>query len=274
MENGEATAAQADGVRVEAPAEMPREPIVSARNVIVRYGPVTAVNGLDLDVFGGEVVGVLGGNGAGKSSTLRALAGVNPPTDGQLIVAGRDLSDPEQAEQARWDLGYCPDVGGLIRQATVREHIGVALASRGAVSAWPYALDLLEEFGLDAVLDRETHGFSHGMSRRLSVMLAALTASRVLILDEPFDGVDPMGVHATERMIDRAKASGLAIIVSTHLLPLLVGVSDRIAVMVSGRVVETGPAAKYAGGAGEHHYEELLEVETRRAAGSASGGAR
>ena len=239
---------------------------IEAVGLTVKYGPVTAVDSLSLSVAPGEVLGVLGGNGAGKSSTLRAFAGVNPPTSGDLTIAGFNMADPAEAEKARWMIGYCPDVGGLVRQATVREHIGVALASRDALENWPHALALLESFDLMDVLDRETLGFSHGMSRRLSVLLAAITATEVLILDEPFDGVDPMGVHATERVISLAKQAGVSVIVSTHLLSLLTGVSDRIAVMLKGTVIETGPIENYTGLAGVDHYEDLLMHNTSRAA--------
>lgn len=236
------------------------DPLISAENITIKYGAVTAVNDLNLQVNPGEVVGLLGGNGAGKSSTLRAFAGVNPSTSGRLHIAGYNMSDPQQCELARGVLGYCPDVGGLVRQATVREHIGIALGSRNRLHEWPYAMKLLEEFGLTDVLDRETFGFSHGMSRRLSVLLAALTSSKVLILDEPFDGVDPSGVHATERTIAKAKEAGLAIVVSTHLLSLLVGVSDKIAVMLHGQVVEVNPAEVYSGVSGADRYEGLLSL--------------
>lgn len=235
--------------------------IVSARGLCVTYGSVRAVDDLNLDVPRGSVVGLLGGNGAGKSSTLRAIAAVNPPTSGRLFIDGHDLANPVEAEDVRSIIGYCPDVGGLIRQATVREHIGLALASRGRLQDWTYALELLEEFGLTYVLDRETHGFSHGMSRRLSVLLAALTAQKVLILDEPFDGVDPIGVKATQAVITRAQDAGLAVLVSTHLLRLLTLVSTDIAVMVAGSVVETAPAELFASDAGERHYEALLRGE-------------
>lgn len=232
--------------------------IIQARDLTVEYGPVTAVSNLNLEVTGGRVLGLLGGNGAGKSSTLRAIAAVNPPTEGTLLVDGCDLSDPRQAESVRKVIGYCPDVGGLIRQATVREHIGITLASRDALEDWPYALELVEEFGLLQALDRETHGFSHGMSRRLSVLLAAISAKRVLILDEPFDGVDPLGVNATQAVIRRARDAGLAVLISTHLLRLLTLVSDDIAVMVSGSIVEKAPASDFYGTTGEQHYESLL----------------
>lgn len=217
-----------------------------------------AVDHISFTVAAGEVLGLLGGNGAGKTSTMRALAGVQPPTSGLISVAGISLATPRGAEQARQLVGYCPDTAGLLRQGTVREHIALALALRGRTEDWPSALDLVERFNLTRVLDRETVGFSHGMSRRLSVLLAALTAEKVLILDEPFDGVDPLGVQATEQVIKDARAAGLAVIISTHLLPLLTEMCDRIAVMVNGELVESGPASRYAGGTGADHYQSLL----------------
>ena len=98
------------------------------------------------------------------------------------------------------------------------------------------------------------------MSRRLSVVLAALTATDVLALDEPFDGVDPLGVKATQDMIAKARGAGLSVIVSTHLLPLLVEVSDRVLVMNDGQIVESAPARRFADVEGAEHYESLLRA--------------
>lgn len=235
--------------------------VVEAENLTVSYGSVLAVDGISFTAEPGRVLGFLGGNGAGKSSTLKAVSGVNPPTSGNLTVAGYAMGNAAQAEQARSVIGYTPDVGGLIRQATVREHLHLALACRGRNADMGYALTLVDEFGLTHVLDRETAGFSHGMSRRLSVLLAALTATHLLALDEPFDGVDPLGVEATMAVIDRARQHGLAVLISTHLLPLLVQCSDDIAVMRHGHIVETSPAAAYDGTTGRQHYEDLLRVE-------------
>lgn len=234
-------------------------PLVSAENLVVEYGPVKAVQGVSFHVHPGEVLGVLGGNGAGKSSTLRAVAGVNPPTGGSLTVAGYDMSTPGLAEQARARVGYTPDVGGLIRAATVREHIGIALATRGLLTEWPAAAALVEQFELADVVDRDTAGFSHGMSRRLSVLLAALTARDVLILDEPFDGVDPVGVDATMRVIDQARNAGVAVLVSTHLLSLLARCSDSIAVMAHGRIHAHAPAERFTRADADHYYEQILQ---------------
>lgn len=235
--------------------------LVEAKNLTVAYndGEVVAVDRLNLCVPPGQVLGLLGGNGAGKTSTLRTFGGVIPPTTGRLTIGGYDMTSRIEAESARCNLGYCPDTGGLIRQATIREHIGVALALRGMADKWPQALDLVEKFGLSHVLDRETGGFSHGMSRRLSVLLAVLTSESVLILDEPFDGVDPMGVDATEDVIRFASEAGLAVVVSTHLLSLLVRVSHRICVMNAGRIVADEPSDHFIGHNGEIYYEKLLK---------------
>lgn len=231
---------------------------ISDLRITYLQGALAAVDSLSLDVKAGEVLGLAGGNGAGKTSTLKTVAGIQPASSGVVQIAGFDLRSPDAADRARSVVGYCPDTGGLIRQATVREHVGIALALRGRLKDWAYALELVELFNLTSVLDRPTAGFSHGMSRRVSVMLAALTAEKVLILDEPFDGVDPRGVSATKTVIKRAQDSGLAVIVSTHLLELLVSVADRIAVMVEGKLVEESEASRFAGPSGQSHYNELL----------------
>lgn len=234
---------------------------IEADGLVVSYqnGRVLAVDNLALAVPGGQVTGILGGNGAGKSSTLRTLGGVLAPTAGNLRIAGFDMADRRQAEQARRVVGYCPDTGGLVRQATVREHIGVTLAVRGMLDEWPRAVELVDEFDLSHVLDSEAGGFSHGMSRRLSVLLAILAADKALILDEPFDGVDPLGVAATEKAIRSASEAGLAIVVSTHLQSLLAQICDRVCVMVGGRIVADGPASDFVGERGRTAYEQLLE---------------
>lgn len=235
-------------------------PLIEIEDLTITYGNVTAVNGLTLAVNPGEVVGLLGGNGAGKSSTLRAIGGVNPHTTGTLRVSGYDMADASQAEKARHKVGYCPDVGGLIRQATTREHIALALAFRNKSHLWPQAIEMVEHFDLTHVFDRVAQGFSHGMSRRLSVLLAVLTAEDILVLDEPFDGVDPLGVDATLAAINTATANGLGVLISTHLLDLVVASCDRVAVMVGGRVLETDDAAVFSGQTGKDRYSTLLRA--------------
>ena len=232
---------------------------VDLQEVSIRYGDVVAVDRLSLQVPPGRVLGMLGGNGAGKSSTLRAIGGVNAHSSGRLLVGGSDLGTADGAEAARTLVGYCPDIGGLIAQATPDEHIDLVASLRGTRGGKAVSDELVERFGLSAVRDRPAGTFSHGMQRRLSVLLAVLTARGVLVLDEPFDGVDPTGVDVTVSAIREAARAGMAVIVSTHLQQLLSVASDDIAVLVKGRLAARGPAEEFRGDSGERRYADLLQ---------------
>jgi ABC-2 type transport system ATP-binding protein len=120
------------------------------------------------------------------------------------------------------------------------------------------AEDLLDRFDLLGVADRITAGFSHGMGRRMSVVLAAFHEPEVLLLDEPFDGVDPLGVEATMDVIAELRATGSAILVSTHLLNLAVQACEQAVVLRRGQVVAAAPASELAGSAGAERYRALL----------------
>ena len=223
----------------------------------VSFGAVDAVESLDLRVTAGASVALVGRNGAGKSTTLRVLGGVVPPSRGTASVCGIDVA--AQPRRAREVVGYCPDVGGLIPRATPWEHLQLAARLRGMPEGWQdRGRDLLDRFDLAGAADRVTAGFSHGMGRRLSVLLAAFHEPPVLLLDEPFDGVDPLGVEATLEEVRRARMRGAAVLVSTHLLGLAVEACDEAVVLRGGRVVAASPASELAGDAGAARYRELL----------------
>ena len=236
---------------------MSGSPAVLTSELMVRFGDVEAVAGLDLCVDPGASVALVGRNGAGKSTTLRTLAGVLPPTRGRILVGGVDaVRHPSRAREV---VGYCPDVGGLIPRATPWEHLTLAARLRGMDDGWPArARDLLERFDLAGAADRITAGFSHGMGRRLSVLLAAFHEPAVLLLDEPFDGVDPLGVDATLEQVALARARGAAVIVSTHLLELAVQACEQTVVLRHGVVAAAAPATALSGASGAHRYRELL----------------
>jgi ABC-2 type transport system ATP-binding protein len=231
--------------------------LVDVRDLTVRFGDVDAVTGVDLALPAGASVALIGRNGAGKSTTLRVLAGVLPPTSGSVLIAGIDaVRDPSAAKTRT---GYCPDVGGLIPRATPWEHLQLAATLRGMDSTWPdRARDLLHRFDLGGVADRVTATFSHGMGRRMSVVLAAFHAPDVLLLDEPFDGVDPMGVEATMQVIQELRLQGSAVLISTHLLELAVQACEEAVVLREGFVAAAAPAAELAGEAGAARYRSLL----------------
>ena len=183
------------------------------------------------------------GRGRGAASTCTAYAGARdraagpqrrrqvdhdagagrggPAHRGQRARRRATTSAPRRSRSSG-PVGYCPDVGGLVPRATPWEHLQLSARLRRLDGWEDRARDLLERFELGDVAHRVTTGFSHGMGRRLSVCLAALHEPEVLLLDEPFDGVDPIGVEATFDVINDARSRGACVLVSTHLRELAV----------------------------------------------------
>jgi ABC-2 type transport system ATP-binding protein len=231
--------------------------MVEVSGLDVAFGAIEAVRGLDLTMPAGAATALVGRNGAGKSTTMRVLAGVVPPTAGDVRVAGFDIRRETLAVKRA--VGYCPDVGGLVPRATPWEHLQLAARLRRLPDGWEVrARDLLERFDLSAAAHRVTSGFSHGMGRRMSVVLAAFHQPAVLLLDEPFDGVDPLGVEATMNVVADARASGTAVLISTHLVDLAVQACDEALVLRGGAVVAARLAEELAGEAGARTYRALL----------------
>jgi ABC-2 type transport system ATP-binding protein len=230
---------------------------VDVRSLHVRFGDVEAVAGVDLTAYAGRATGLLGRNGAGKSTTMRVLAGVVPPTAGTALVTGHDVrQDPIAVKRAT---GYCPDVGGLVPRATAWEHLQLSARLR-RLSGWEErGRDLLERFGLGDAAHRVTGGFSHGMGRRLSVVLATLHEPDVLLLDEPFDGVDPVGAEATLEAVADARARGACVLLSTHLRELAVEACGEVLVLRGGAQVATLTAEDMVGEEGARAYRALLD---------------
>ena len=234
------------------------EPVVDVRDLRVRFGSVEAVRGIDLRAYAGQATALLGRNGAGKSTTMRVLAGVIPPSGGEVRLAGYDVrTDPMAVKRAS---GYCPDVGGLVPRATPWEHLELSARLRRLAPGWDErGRELLERFELGDAAYRVTSGFSHGMGRRMSVVLAAFHEPRVLLLDEPFDGVDPLGVEATLEVISDARARGACVLVSTHLRELAIAACATAVVLRGGARVDTVRAEELGGEGGARAYRDLLD---------------
>ena len=231
-------------------------PVVDVEQLAVRFAGVEAVRDLTLTVAPGAATALLGRNGAGKSTTMRVLAGVVPASAGRVRVAGFDVAvEPVRVKRL---VGYCPDVGGLVPRATPWEHLQLAARLRRLTGWEDDARALLDRFELSGVAHRTTAGFSHGMSRRTSVVLAAFCRPRLLLLDEPFDGVDPLGVQATLDVVADARARGAAVLVSTHLRELAVEACHEAVVMRGGAAVAALAAEDLRGEAGARAYRGLL----------------
>lgn len=238
--------------------------VVSVNSLLVKYEEFTAVKDVSFSVEAGEVRGVLGGNGAGKSTTLRVLGGVIKPTAGEITIGGVSTKTFKGANKARTLTGYCPDVGGLISGATPLEHVRLLASLHRDKSLYEKGQVEIERFNLAEFKNTPVSGFSHGMMRRLSVLLAYISADKLLILDEPFDGVDPLGVDIINAAISDAREAGTAVIVSTHLQNLLVDVSDSVNIMSKGELLQIVPASELIGPEGVERYTTMLTTHTEK----------
>ena len=218
-------------------------PALSVRGLVKDYRGHRAVDGLDLHVEAGEVVALLGPNGAGKSTTMKACAGVVRPTAGSVEVAGIDtLTDQIGARRC---LGYVPDVGGLFPRLTGWEHLELAARVRGLdPDSWPGdARELIGQLGLVDAAGRRASSYSHGMGRKLALAVALLPRPALLLLDEPFDGVDPAGNLAIRELVADAVSRGTGVLICTHLLDAAEKTASRMIVVRNGRALATGDAA-------------------------------
>lgn len=230
---------------------VPASPVLVIDEFEKRYGNTPVISGLSLTVEAGEVVGLLGKNGAGKSTTMRAAAAIIQPTSGSVTVAGHDtVHDPVAAKA---ELGYVPDINGLFDRLTGWQHVEFVARLR-AVPDWEHrARQLFEQFSLTDAASQRANSYSHGMQRRLSIVMAVLANPALLLLDEPFDGVDPAGSMTIRTLIGDAAQTGTAVVLSTHLLDVAYKVCDRVIVIADGHVKAAGTPAEIAAthGAGD-----------------------
>ncbi len=211
-----------------------------------RRDRVQALQGLDLTVGRGEVVALLGPNGSGKSTTIKLLLGLIRPTAGQAVVLGKPAG--HRATLRR--VGYLPEETRLFPFLTAEETLRffgsvAGLSRRERAEA---ARVLLEDLDLAAVARRRTVGFSKGMTRRLGLGAALMGDPDLLILDEPTSGLDPLASAEVKRRIERLKAAGRTVLLSSHLLADVEDLCDRVAILGRGELMHSGPA------------DELLEL--------------
>jgi ABC-2 type transport system ATP-binding protein len=212
------------------------DPLLSIDRLTKRFGPLTAVDGVNFELKRGEVLGFLGPNGAGKSTTMRMITGYLPPTSGRVTVCGLDLA--KAPIEARRRIGYLPEGApaygemtplGLLRFTAALRGFGGA-AQRERVDAM---VDLLE---LKSVLHKPVETLSKGFKRRVGLALALLHDPDVLILDEPTDGLDPNQKHHVRTLLQEM-AAVKAIIISTHILEEVEALCTRAIVIARGRIV-------------------------------------
>ena len=194
-------------------------PPIEVRGFGKSYRGTDAVESLSFEVQGGQILGLLGPNGAGKTTTLRALAGILPPSAGQIAVCGFDMV--RQPIDAKRCLAFIPDDPRLFETLTVWEHLEFIAASYGVTDFEVRAEELLREASLIEKRNALAQELSRGMKQKLAIACAYLHEPKVLLFDEPLTGLDPHSIERLKRsMVEQAQA-GAAVVISSHLLPLI-----------------------------------------------------
>lgn len=209
-------------------------------NVTGGYTQLPVLKDLSFEVNNGEVVGLIGLNGAGKSTTLKHIIGLLEPHTGRITLNGQTIN--ENRENYRKDIGYIPETPALYEELTLREHINVTAMAYGISEeeAHRRAEPLLDMFRLNKRLDWFPAYFSKGMKQKVMIVCALLIDPSNLIIDEPFLGLDPLGIRDLLFLIMEKKEQGTAILMSTHVLSTAEKYCDRFIILHEGKIRAEG----------------------------------
>jgi len=252
---------------------MPEPDPISLRQVRKSFGPITAVDGLDLEVPAGICLGLLGPNGAGKSTTMRLLTGQAIADSGELNVLGYEL--PRESKMARARMGVVPQLDNLDVDVTVEQNLAVS-ARLYRVSDVPAAVD--RALGLARLTDRRKDAvdeLSGGMRRRLLLARGLVHEPDLVLLDEPTVGLDPQIRTQMWTLIDDLRTRGATILMSTHYIEEAERLADEVAIMAGGKIIDRGKPSelitKHAGAETAEIYGPAERLSEVRAAAEAEG---
>ncbi len=235
--------------------------MIELRNVVKKYGRMTAVNDITLSVGAGEFFGFLGPNGAGKTTTIKMLAGLLAPTSGTCRINGCDVH--RRPLEAKRHLAYVPDQPYLYEKLTGREFLYFVGGIYGmeAEEIRDGIETVSEAFEVGSFLDRRAEEYSQGMRQRVVLASALLHNPAVLVIDEPLVGLDPRSARLVKTTLKARSAAGLTIFMSTHLLDIVEELCDRIAIIHRGTLVHE--QLRPAGGGFDGQLEALFLELTR-----------
>ena len=242
------------------PASTAQAPPVVARALVKRYGEIVAVDGVDLSVQAGDIYGFLGPNGAGKTTAMRIMLGLLRPDEGEVRLFGRD---PQHELPAALDgIAGFVETPHFYPYLSGRKNLRLFAALDGG-DASGRVEDALETVGLERRAEDKVGGYSQGMRQRLGLASALVRNPRLLVLDEPTNGLDPGGIRDMRGLITDLAAEGMTIFLSSHLLAEVEELCTRVAVIRSGRIVYEGSLAELHASAAPRY---RLRTDDQRAA--------
>lgn len=246
-------------------------------NLKKHFGGLVAVDGINLSVPRGEFLAMLGPNAAGKTTTIRMIAGLIKPSAGRIIIAGYDLESDSLAARRR--MAYVPDFPFLYDKLTPSEFLRFTgqLFELSESSINSAAADLIERFSLGLYLNKPIEGLSHGTRQRVAIVSALLHQPEVFVIDEPMVGLDPFHARVVKDVLKERSRSGMTVFLSTHQLSVAEEMADRIAIMHQGRIVAVGTREELreksgASGPLEHTFLALTSQEANLAEENAATG--
>ena len=223
--------------------QMPgRVPDIRAEELVKQYGQRTVVNGISLYANCGEIVGLLGPNGAGKTTTFYMVVGLVRPNAGTVAFRGEDITRMPVYRRARMGLGYLAQEASIFRKLTVEENVLAILETVDVTKAErkERAEELLTSLSLTKVAKQRAYTLSGGERRKLEIARALVRKPAILMLDEPFSGVDPLAVHDIQEIVKGLRDKGLGIIVTDHNVRETLSIVDRAYLVYDGQILCEG----------------------------------
>ena len=222
--------------------------LLNAQGLCKSYKERQVVDHVSLEVRQGEIVGLLGPNGAGKTTSFYMVAGLVRPDEGEVTFAGRDVSGLPMHLRARLGMGYLPQEESIFRKLSVEDNLMAILETRDDLTRKEQkakAEELMERFSITRLRKSQAIQLSGGEKRRLTIARALATNPRLLMLDEPFAGVDPIAVQDIQHIVASLRETdGLSILITDHNVRETLGIVDRAYILFEGKVIKQGNAAE------------------------------
>lgn len=206
------------------------------------YSGRTVVKGINLDVSSGEVVGLLGPNGAGKTTTFSMVVGLTAPDSGRVLLDGTDVTDDPMYVRARKGIGYLPQEASIFRGLSVEDNITAILETLplDAASRRNRRTELLAELGLTPLAKSPAYTLSGGERRRVEITRALVVSPKIMLLDEPFAGIDPIAVTDIQKIIFHLKERGIGVLITDHNVRETLRITDRAYIVHDGVIFRSG----------------------------------